>query len=40
MWNQTSAELHEAGLSLPEMNEYDRRVEMPNTHTKFDTTFY
>ena len=32
--------MHENGYSLPEMNEYDKRTEMPKTHTKFDATFY
>jgi len=37
-WHATSASLHANGISLPEMNEYDRATQMPKTHTKFDTT--
>lgn len=40
MWNDVSAELHENGYSLPEMSQYDKRVELPKTHTRFDNTFY
>jgi len=35
-WEATSANMHTAGLSLPEMNEYDRSIEMPKTTTNFD----
>jgi hypothetical protein len=40
LWYDTSKTLHENGYSLPEMNEYDKRTEIPNTHTKFDASFY
>jgi hypothetical protein len=35
-WYETSAELHENGLSLPEMNEYDKAVLMPKSNTTFN----
>ena len=34
-WASTSAQLADRGHTLPEMNEYDRAVEMPKTHTSF-----
>ena len=39
-WNEVSKELHENGYSLPEMNEYDKQVQIPRTSTHFDATFY
>ena len=39
-WSEVSSDLHESGYSLPEMNEYDKKMEMQKTHTRFDTTFY
>ena len=39
-WNDVSKELSDNGYSLPEMNEYDKKLEIQNTHTKFDTSFY
>ena len=39
-WNDVSKDLNENGYSLPEMNEYDKALEMPKTHTRFDTTRY
>ena len=35
-WEQTSAQMHANGYSLPEMNEYDRATKMPKSHTRFD----
>lgn len=35
-WEKTSYQLHQNGYSLPEMNEYDKSVEMPRT-TKFNS---
>ena len=32
--------MHDNGYNLPEMNEYDKRVELPKTHTRFDASFY
>ena len=37
-WRDTSAQLHENGLSLPEMHEYDRQTNMPNSFHNFDAT--
>ena len=39
-WHDLSDQLNVNGYNLPEMNEYDKRVIMPNTHTRFDTTKY
>mmetsp|Transcript_37296 Transcript_37296/g.35901 ORF Transcript_37296/g.35901 Transcript_37296/m.35901 type:complete len:85 (+) Transcript_37296:235-489(+) len=39
-WNQVSKQLHENGYSLPEMNEYDKKLDIQKTHTRFDSTFY
>lgn len=37
-WYNVSKQMHAQGLSLPEMNEYDRQTEIPRTHTKFDAS--
>ena len=39
-WYYTSSHLHELGYSLPEMNEYDKSTQIPETHTTFDDTFF
>lgn len=39
-WYETSMQLEENGYSLPEMPQYDKQTTMPNTHLKFDSTFY
>jgi hypothetical protein len=39
-WNDVSNQLDQNGYSLPEMPQYDKSTEIPNTHTKFDHTFY
>ena len=39
-WNDVSGQLHTNGYSLPEMAQYDKSIEMPKTHTRFDSTFY
>ena len=36
-WHQISEELHENGINLPEMNQYDKAVLMPKSHTTFNT---
>lgn len=36
-WHSVSAQMHNNGLSLPEMNEYDKSTEMPKSHTNFDS---
>jgi len=36
-WNDISANLHQNGFSLPEMNEYDKSIDMPKSHTSFNT---
>ena len=38
LWEDVSANLHENGYNLKEMNEYDNQVEMPELSEKFDTT--
>lgn len=35
-WSQASAQLNSNGYSLPEMNEYDRSIEMPRASTNFN----
>ena len=35
-WHDVSAQMHENGISLPEMNEYDKSTTIQNTHTKFN----
>lgn len=35
-WASVSADLHSAGYSLPEMNEYDKSTEIQRSHTQFD----
>ena len=35
-WHDCSRQLHENGINLPEMNEYDKAVKMPNSHTTFN----
>ena len=35
-WHETSQQLHEQGLSLPEMYHYDRQTNMPKSHTQFN----
>ena len=37
-WNDVSRTLYENGHNLPEMNEYDHSIEVPNHPEKFDTT--
>ena len=39
-WSDVSKNLHENGYSLPEMNEYDKRTTIQETHTHFDATYY
>ena len=36
-WSSVSADLHTAGYSLPEMNEYDKSTDIQRSHTQFDT---
>lgn len=36
-WAQVSGDLHKAGYSLPEMNEYDKSTTIQYSHTQFDT---
>ena len=35
-WNEVSKDLHQAGYSLPEMNEYDKSTVIQKSHTVFD----
>ena len=35
-WHDTSANLALNGYNLPEMNEYDRMIHYPKSHTKFN----
>lgn len=35
-WASVSADLHNAGYSLPEMNEYDKSTTIQRSHTQFD----
>ena len=35
-WANVSADLHQSGYSLPEMNEYDKATELQKSHTQFD----
>ncbi len=37
-WKQVSADLHDNGYSLPEMNEYDKRTEFPRHESRFDAS--
>ena len=39
-WYQTSLKLHEQGISVPEMQHYDRQTNMPKSHTSFNTNRY
>ena len=39
-WYEVSNQLEENGYSLPEMAQYDKQTTMPNTHLKFDNSFY
>jgi hypothetical protein len=39
-WYSASNQLEVNGYSLPEMITYDKQTKMPNTHTKWDSTFY
>jgi hypothetical protein len=35
-WNSVSANLHQNGYSLPEMNEYDKSTKIQNNHISFN----
>ena len=37
-WQDTSANLHVNGYSLPQMNEYDKSTSIPKGHTHFDSS--
>ena len=39
-WANVSKQLADNGMNLPEMNEYDLRVHMPDATTSFDTSRY
>lgn len=39
-WASVSKQLHDNGMNLPEMNEYDLRTAMPHSTTYFDTSKY
>ena len=39
-WHATEEKLQENGYSLPEMQRYDKQTAIPETHTRFDTSFY
>ncbi len=39
-WHDVSNDLNVNGYSLPEMPQYDKATEIPNTHTRFDASMY
>ena len=39
-WHETSQQLNETGISLPEMPHYDKSIKMPKSHREFNTNRY